>query len=87
MDSQPLFCRKWDFNDCSRPYSTVIAERKDSCLRRRKLIADGDADYLPPCGGERIFLDLALAKFLENSREGIFCNTLQIIPSLAISST
>jgi hypothetical protein len=40
-----------------------------------------------PCGGEWIFLDLALAKFLENPREGIFLNWLLIIPSLAISST
>jgi hypothetical protein len=30
-----------------------------------------DADYLTPCGGERIFLDLALAKSLENPSEGV----------------
>jgi hypothetical protein len=59
------------FNEGSRPYSTVIAERKDSCSRRGKVIVDVDADYLPLGGGERIFLGLALAKSLENPREGV----------------
>ena len=41
--------------------------------------------YLPPCGGERIFLDLTFAKSLENPREGEL--QLKQIPSLVISST
>jgi hypothetical protein len=48
-----------DLVEGSRPYSTVIAERKDSCSRRGKLIVNVDADYLSPCGRERNFLDLA----------------------------
>jgi hypothetical protein len=46
-----------------------------------------DAGYLSPCGRERIFLDLALAKSLENPSEGITLILQITIPSLAISST
>jgi hypothetical protein len=35
------------------------------------MVQSFDADYLPLGGGERIFLDLALAKSLENPREGV----------------
>jgi hypothetical protein len=36
-----------------------------------------DASYLSPCGRERIFLDLALAKSLENPSEGICSGDLK----------
>jgi hypothetical protein len=42
--------------------------------------ADADADDLSPCGRERIFLGLALAKSLENPSEGIYFERTEDYP-------